>query len=265
MKSKWGFIFALLLLLSKTSYAVDHSCALESQANQACCEVVAAQGWSLDLGGQYTWMSLTTPPTFDGNTGGAHVRLTYQNENSIFGQIRSFYNIGSFQSGAFSSKETESYTELLGGYCFRLSSAGRPYLWSVTPYGGVGLDFLNDHKLASGSFTTIKLKYQIYYALGGLDIHYIAKNWSLGAQVDCFTSFAQYLAIKGLAGTSYRMSQRLGYTVRIPIAYRLMRNIWLEATPYYRLLPIGSSRVLYNAVSRDLEQWGVFATLRFFL
>ncbi len=34
------------------------------------CEPKYGQGWSVDIGGQYTWMALSTPPTYSGSTGG---------------------------------------------------------------------------------------------------------------------------------------------------------------------------------------------------
>jgi hypothetical protein len=256
MKNNWVFYLALPLLIASSGYTDNHT--------QENCDLLAAQGWSLDLGGQYTWMSFTTPPTFTGSTGGAHTRITYQKSDSFFGQIRSIYNVGSLTSSEGSSDESELYTELLGGYCFRLSQIGRASLWTCTPYAGIGLDFLNDHKSAHASISAIKLKYQLYYVLAGLDIHYTEKNWSVGAQADCFPTFRQYLSIGGLPGAGWKMNQRVGFAVRLPTAYRLGKNIWLEAAPYYRLLPIGASGVL-GLPSRNLHQWGGFVTFRFYL
>lgn len=249
----------LSFFLARYGLAIDH----RAPADSSCC-MQTGQGWSLDLGGQYTWMSFTSPPTFNGNTGGAHGSITYQKPNSFFGQIRSIYNIGTLTSRVNSAKDTEWYTELLGGYSFLLSKAGCPFRWTMTPYAGLGLDFLNDHRSAYASIAAIKLKYQLYYALVGFDIRYANQNWSIAAQGECFPTFQEYLSIPALRGAAWKMNQRVGFAVRLPVAYRLVKDIWLEAAPYYRLLPIGASSVL-SLPSRNLHQWGIFATFRFFI
>lgn len=50
------------------------------------------EGWSVDVGGSYTWMSLSTPPTYTGSTGGVLAKISYQVPDAFFGQARSFYN-----------------------------------------------------------------------------------------------------------------------------------------------------------------------------
>ena len=84
-----------------------------------CCEMPCyiPEGWSLDIGGGYTWMSVTTPPTYSGSTGAILGRLTYQQPNAFFGQARSIFNLGPLSSSSNDSDFYESYTEFLGGYC----------------------------------------------------------------------------------------------------------------------------------------------------
>jgi hypothetical protein len=52
--------------------------------------------------------------------------------------------------------------------------------WTITPYAGVGIDFLSDHHTGYSTISSIKLTYAIYYAIGGLKAHYNWENWMLG-------------------------------------------------------------------------------------
>ena len=133
-----------------------------------------------------------------------------------------------------------------------------------TPYAGIGLDFLDDHRRAYSFFSSIDLHYRTYYALFGFDMHYSWTNCYLGLQADCLPVFDQYLKIGGLNGTAYKMNERVGVAVRLPIGCKLSKYVWLELEPYYRLLPIGSSHAL-EAPKRTLNQWGGFLTFRFFV
>ncbi len=217
------------------------------------------QGWSLDIGGAYTWMSFSTPPTYSGSTGGILGKLSYQLPNAFFGQARSYYNLGPLSSSLNKTAFHEWYTEFVGGYCFRALKN-----WTITPYAGIGFDFLSDHHSSYSSISSIKLKYAIYYALAGLETHYTWQDWMLGMQVDCFPTFNQYLRIKGLSEAAWVLKNRTGVTVKLPVAYRYAMNFWLEFAPYYRFLPIGASDVL-DLPKRNLNQWGAFVTFRFFL
>ena len=222
-------------------------------------QILDPRGWSLEAGGQYTWMSFTTPPTFKGSTGGVQGKLTYQTPRAFFGQLRSIYNIGTLFSDVNSSRDTEWYSEFVAGYCF-----SRCVKWKLTPYVGIGIDFLTDHKKAYANISAIELKYRLYYAIFGLDVRYAWKDWSAAVQLDCFPTFNQYLSITGLSGAAWKMSQRVGAAVRIPVGYQVIKRVWIELTPYYRFLPIGSSHVL-SLPHRNLNQWGAFLTLRCFL
>ncbi len=102
---------------------------------QASC--LKPQGWSFDIGGNYTWMSFSTPPTFSGSTGGVLGKITYQIPDSYFGQARSYYNIGPLSSAANDTSFQESYSEFVGGYCITAIQN-----WTITPYAGIGFDFL---------------------------------------------------------------------------------------------------------------------------
>ena len=228
-------------------------------SQMASAERKDPQGWSLDVGGQYTWMSFSTPPTFSGSTGGVEGKLTYQEPKAFFGQVRSTYNLGSLSSSVNSSHDYEWYSEVVGGYCFSIM----PH-WTISPYAGIGFDFLKDQKTAYSTISAITLHYRTYYALAGIESHYAWQNWLLGAEVDCFPVFDQFLEIGGLSGAAWKMDNRVGFEVRVPAAYKLLNGIWLELAPYYRLLSIGSSSVL-SLPHRNLDQWGAFLALRFFL
>lgn len=231
----------------------------QSPSNECLCSKSAPYGWSFEFGGQYTWMSLTTPPTFHGNTGGVEGQIGYQIPWAFYGNLRSVYNIGPFSSSQRDSSDNEWYTEIVGGYC--CSSC---LVWVVTPYAGVALDFYNDHQKAYSIFAPVTLHYRSYYAIFGVDVRYVQPNWYIALQADCLPVFHQYLSIGGLSGTAYKMDQRVGAAVRLPVAWRLPYNIWVELTPYYRLLPIGRSSEL-SLPERTLNQWGAFLSWRYYL
>ncbi len=124
--------------------------------------------------------------------------------------------------------------------------------------------FSFDDRTGYNSITPIDLKYTIYYAIAGIETHYVWPNWKLGLQLDCLPTFNQYLKIGGLSGAAWTLKNRTGVVVQLPFAYRYAKNYWLELTPYYRFFPIGTSSVL-SLPERDLSQWGAFLTFRFFL
>jgi hypothetical protein len=210
------------------------------------------QGWSFDIGGAYTWMSLSTPPTYKGSTGGVLAKITYQQPYAFYGQARSIYNLGRLSK----NRLHESYTEFVGGY-----SAAPLENWMITPYLGLGLDFLSDRRTGH---SPIHLNYTLYYAIVGFETHYAWRHWMLGLQVDCFPMFNQYLRVKGLPHAAWVLKNRTGAAVHLPVAYRYFKNFWLEFTPYYRFLPIGASHTLHLP-KRNLNQWGAFVAFRFFL
>ncbi len=222
-------------------------------------------GWSIDLGGQYTWMSFSTPPTYTGSTGGVVGKLTYQVPWAFFGQARTVYNLGPLSSSLNESGFHEWYMEFVGGYCFPVCRD-----LTFTPYAGLGFDYLSDDHSAYSTISAIKLRYRTYYAMAGFDTHYAWENWTAGLQFDCFPIFNQYLKVKSLPGAAWILSNRVGFDIRLPVAYKLpipcrgVNDIWLELAPYYRWLPIGPSTIL-GLPSRNLDQWGVFLTFRFFL
>jgi hypothetical protein len=217
------------------------------------------QGWSIDLGGIYTWMSFSTPPTYSGSTGGVLGKLTYEKPDAFFGQARSIYNLGPLSSSKNQAKFHEWYTEFVGGYCF-----SPDHHWMITPYAGLGLDFLSDHHTGYSSISPIHLKYTLYYALAGLKTHYTWQDWMMGLQLDCLLTFNQYLRITSLSHAAWVLKNRTGAEVQLPVAYRYAKNFWLEFAPYYRFLPIGASHTL-DLPTRNLNQWGAFVAFRFFL
>lgn len=217
------------------------------------------EGWSLDVGGGYTWMSFSTPPTYSGSAGGVLGKLTYQKPNAFFGQARSVYNLGCLSSSLNRAKVHEWYLEFVGGYCFSALKN-----WTITPYAGIGLDFLSDRHTGYAHTAPIHLKYTIYYAIAGLETHYTWRNWMLGLQVDCLPTFNQYLRITSLSQAAWILKNRTGAAVHLPVAYRYVKNFWLELAPYYRFLPVGASHTL-NLPKRNLNEWGAFLTFRFFL
>jgi len=245
---KQSLITALLLALSITGFAQE--CTTE-------CNTLTPHGWSFDLGGQYTWLSFTTPPTFKGSTGGAQARITYQEPDAFFGQLRSVYNSGTLSSSITKSVDKEWYSEFVAGYCFSPDSC-----WAFTPYVGFGVDFLNDHKSAYSTFSAITLRYRTYYALFGFDARYFLEDWSFGLQAEGLPICQQYLSIGGLPGAAWTMNRHIGAAVRLPIGYSVTEKLSLELAPYYRFFPIGASSVLLLP-ERILNQWGAFVTLRF--
>ncbi len=216
-------------------------------------------GWSFDLGGQYTWMSLSTPPTYDGSTGGVVGKITYEKPDEFFGQLRTVYNLGPLSSSQNRSDFSEWYTEAVGGYTFRVK-----HHWTITPYAGLGLDFFRSHQTSYDTFDSITLHYNDYYAVAGLETRYTWNDWLFGLQGDCLPSFNQFLRVSTLSDAKWTLKNRVGAAVRLSGAYRFTRNYWLELTPYYRYLPIGSSSAL-DLPERNLNQVGAFLTFRFFL
>ncbi len=244
------------LLLSLYAFA-DSSMESPEPAQPKPC--LNPHGWSFDIGGLYTWMSFTTPPTFKGSTGGVIGKVTYQEPKSFYGQLRSIYNSGSLSSSQANSNDNEWYTEFVAGYTFCALPS-----WTITPYAGVGLDYLNDDKKAYSTVAAINLHYRTNYSIFGFDTQYSWSCYYLGVQAECLPVFNQYLSIGGLSGASWKMDSKVGMAVRIPIGFKFSNHIWLELAPYYRLLPIGKSSVL-SLPSRSLNQWGGAFALRFFI
>jgi len=228
-------------------------------AEIATLNTTTPEGWSFDVGGSYTWMDFSTPPTYSGNTGGVAGKITYQKAWQAFGQARSFYNLGTLSGSENKSHIHEWYTEFVAGYCFPVISN-----WSITPYAGMGIDFLHDKHTKYSSLSSITLRYSLYYAVAGIDTRYFGKNWMVGVQADCLPLFNQYLNIKTLSGVAWILGNRVGAAVRLPMSYRFVKNYWLELTPYYRYLPIGMSSEL-GLPHRNLTQWGALLSFRFFL
>ncbi len=247
------FLFASLVL--STCAFADSS----EPSKEPAPSCLSGHGWSFDVGGQYTWMSFTTPPTFKGSTGGVIGKITYQEPKAFFGQLRSIYNTGSLSSSQTTSNDNEWYTEFVAGYCF----CAMPR-FTITPYAGVGLDYLNDHKDAYSTIASISLHYRTNYSIFGFDSKYSWDGYYLGLQAECLPVFNQYLSIGGLGGASWRMNSRVGAAVRLPVGFKLANFAWLELAPYYRVFTIGKSSVL-GLPSRTLNQWGAFVTFRFFI
>ncbi len=223
-----------------------------------CC-IEMPEGWSIDIGGTYTWMSFSTPPTYSGSTGGVLGKISYQVPDAFFGQARSFYNIGPLSSSINETSLQESYSEFVGGYCICAADN-----WTITPYAGLGFDFLFDDHTGYASISPIDQKYTIYYAIAGLETHYTWQDWMLGLRLDCLPTFNQYLKIESLSQAAWVLKNRVGAEIQIPFSYRYAKNYWLEITPYYRFFPIGASSAL-GLPERHLNQGGVFVTFRFFL
>ena len=254
-----NYQYATIISSLVSTLALADSPYTNSDNNKTLPTPPSSQGWSIDLGGQYTWMSFKTPPTYSGNTGGVTGKITYQKEKSFFGQLRSTYNNGKLSSHMNSARDSEWYSEFVGGYCFPICPK-----WTITPYAGTGFDFLIDHQKAYSSISSIQLEYKLYYAIVGFDTRYTLGKWSLGAQLDCLPTFNQYLSIEGLSGVAWKLQRRVGAAVRLPVGYKITKDIGIELAPYYRLLPIGASDVL-GLPHRNLSQWGSFLTFRFFL
>lgn len=116
-------ILSILLLLASASFG---ALPLKKEIPQPAPK--KPQGWSFDIGGTYTWMSVSTPPTYSGNTGGVLGKISYQVPGSFFGQARSFYNIGPLSSSLNKTSFQESYSEFVGGYCIAALKN-----WTITP------------------------------------------------------------------------------------------------------------------------------------
>lgn len=240
-----------LFLLSAVSNGYAESVATDEQKN-------IPEGMSFVVGGQYTWMSFTTPPTFTGSTGGALAKITYERPFSFFGEVRTFFSKGSLSSSVNSSGDTEWYTEAVGGYCFAFHETVR-----FTPFLGVGLDYLWDNKGGYGSIAPIDLKYQTEYLLAGFSLGYFQPNWNIGIKGSCLPIYSQFLSIGGLTGAAWNMKHRVGAEVDLPIGFRVSQRLWLELVPYYRFFPIGASQVL-GLPSRFLNEWGGVVSVRLF-
>ncbi|MEI6531808.1 MAG: hypothetical protein WCN87_03210 [Chlamydiota bacterium] len=232
-------------------------------APQCPKEYIGPYGQSLDVGIQYAWFAFTSPPDFTGSTIGAMARVTYQVPDQLFGQMRFAYNNGSLWSTQATSRNTDTYFDFLGGYCFNLNSQ-----WTVTPYIGLGFDFITDNKAAYTDGITqvpaIKLHYQTDYAVAGFETRYSWCKWSIAGQFEWLPSFNQYLTISTLDGSAWNMHWNSNYAIRIPVSYKISKCVWLEVAPFYRYFAIGSSDVL-GLPERNMNQVGAFAALRFFL
>ena len=260
---KW---FLSMLLVSSSLFAVSNAKATPKCVSAECedkktprSDAKKPQGWSFDIGGAYTWMSFSSPPTYSGSTGGILGKVSYQMPNSFFGQARSIYNIGPLSSSVNKTGFQESYSEFVGGYCFSALKN-----WTITPCAGLGFDFLFDDHTGYSTVAPINLKYTIYYVLVGFETHYNWQDWKFGLQVDCLPTFNQYLRVAGLSEAAWVLKNRTGVEVQLPVAYRYARNYWLELSPYYRFFPIGASGAL-GLPERNLNQWGAFLTFRYFL
>ncbi len=250
--NNWQRFLSLFLFLASTVFS-------SAPQNKEIPKPKKPQGWCFDIGGSYTWMTLSTPPTYSGSSGGVLGKVSYQVPNCFFGQARSFYNIGPLSSSINKTSFQESYSEFVGGYCVAAVKH-----WTITPYVGLGFDFLFDDHTSYDSISSIDLKYTIYYAIAGLKTHYTWKNWMLGLELSCLPTFNQYLRVESLSGAAWVLKNRTGVEAQLPVSYRYAKNCWLEIAPYYRFLPVGASDAL-GLPDRDLNQWGAFATFRFFL
>ena len=136
--------------------------------------------------------------------------------------------------------------------------------WTITPYAGLGFDFLFDDHTGYASISPIELDYTIYYAIAGVETHYVWPDWMLGFRLDCLPTSNQYLRVESLSEAAWVLKNRTGVAAQLPFAYRYAMNYWLEFAPYYRFLPLGASSTL-GLPERNLHQWGAFVTFRFFL
>ena len=229
------------------------------------------EGWSFDVGGQFTWMELP-PFNFLGNSaysgneigwgGGFTGKITYQQPQEVFAQLRATYNS---MDTNINNKIDEAYAELVAGYCFSMA----PCL-SLTPYMGVGCDNLQDSNTAYFTEDPVyivlsdqKPSYQTYYGVIGFDTHYAWEKCKLGAQFDFYFPFQQQL---DLVRYNCSLDKNVGFATRLPIARRLTQHIWLELTPYYRFFVLGSGlKGTYALDRRNMNQAGAFLTLKVFL
>jgi hypothetical protein len=199
------------------------------------------------------------PLTFKGSVPGFFSKVSYEIPNQFFGEARTYYNLGALKSPYNKSNFYDWYTEFVGGYTFSPIKN-----WRVTPYIGMGIDYISDAQSPYSIYTDIKLGYSIYYSIIGLKTQYTWKNWMAGLQVDCLPTFNQYVEIQGLDGQAWILANKIGVEAQLPLAYRYIKNCWIELAPYYRFMPIGESKVLALS-NRNFNEWGAFLTFRFFL
>lgn len=218
-------------------------------------------GWGFDVGGQYTWMSLD--PDLNGSTGGATVKITYQKPKFVYGQMRTVFNAGTINGEAFiadvKSNDNEYYLEFVGGYTF---SAGNHCL--LTPYGGLGMDFLNNRNKFVFNFPDLNLNFQSYYAIFGLEFRYSLQKWYFSIQAEGLPIYQQYVTLSGTNGFSWKLNSNVGTAVRLSFARELGKHFWLELTPYYKYFPIGDNH-LFGSADLRWNQVGAVLTLRYFI
>lgn len=230
------YLFTILLIpLLCTAIFADN---IKTKEPNAALNIPRPEGWSIDVGGAYTWMSLSTPPSYSGSTGGILGKVTYQQSNFFFGQARTVYNLGPLSSSTNDANFYEWYMEFVCGYCACAISN-----WTITPYVGVGFDFLSSHQTAYDGYSAIQLNYALDYAIIGLETHYSWQDWMLGLQIDCLPTFKQYLEIKNLPESAWTLKNRVGADVRLPISYRYVKNFWIEFSPYYRFLSPSATQI----------------------
>lgn len=217
------------------------------------------QGWFVDLSGNYGLTSLTTPPTYSGSTTGFATKITHEKSDCLFNQLRIHYDVDRLKSSQNSVKTHDWRTEAVAGHSFSIKNR-----WSITPYLGVGIDWLKAEHSAYSSTPSIKLTYETQYALIGCKTSYKVQKWSFGSQIDLLPVLRQYLRVNSLSWSSWRLKQNVGVNVELPVGYLLKDNAYLEVTPYYRWFPIGSSSEL-GLPQRNLTRSGAFLTLRYFL
>ncbi len=213
-------------------------------------------GFSIGIGGDYTWMSLSTPPTYSGSTGGVVGDFSYQSPDTIFGKFKSVFNTGSLKDSGAKSSDAELYFE--GAIGYTLSAYAN---FHFIPFLGLGGEYLWDDKKNHDNFTSIDLKYRMLYILTGFKFAYLQNCWSIGLEAQCLPIFNQTLHIGGLTGARWELTNRVGAAVFFPLGVKLMNMLWMEFSPYYRFLPIGSSSVL-ELPSRNLNQWGLIVQFR---
>src|SRR5579862_7452394 len=101
-------LLSLFLLSASAVFANTYKCKEIPQ-----CNPYKPQGWSFDIGGDYTWMSFSTPPTYSGSTGGVLGKLTYEKPKAFFGQARTVYNLGRLSSSKNKASVHEWYSEFV--------------------------------------------------------------------------------------------------------------------------------------------------------
>lgn len=257
------------MLFSMSLFAKDASSTAKSNVKKPAQalppgQVYGPQGWIFDLGGQYTWVDIVAADDFDnqGSTGGITAKITYQRPKSFYGQLRSILNMGQTDGGLvgfFSNDEqtyTEWYAEYVSGYCFGIKQH-----WMITPYGGIGVDALNQ-RLRSDSALGMNLYYQTYYLLFGCEFRYAMEKWYFSLQADGLPIAEQYLTLGDSNSTTYKLKQSIGTSVRLSAARQLGKHFWLELTPYYRYFPIGKNDS-QSMDKQNLNQVGFFLTLRY--